>query len=65
MSKRKREDDTLDDGNLEKLTAYLETNNLTDLEVFLNRGFGNQIVQSWSYHSQVSYTAEATIPRAL
>lgn len=59
MSKRKREDNkdgnsTLDDGNLEKLTVYLETSNISDLETFLNRGFGYQILQSWSYHSQVS-----------
>lgn len=60
MSKRKsvQEDDEYDNGLCGQLDTilqnYKETNDSSELEQFVSRGFQQQVIQSWSYYAEVS-----------
>lgn len=44
----------LENGVLEKIGVLLKEESLDEISQFLSKGFGNQVLQSWSYYAQVN-----------
>lgn len=45
---------SVDNGVLEKVGTLLKEESLNEISQFLSKGFGNQLLQSWSYFAQVN-----------